>query len=303
MLALAAGRLSSSDSWRCSNDDKKRSMLGSWRDRRDLNETGDEKTVRETKVCGEMKAKIENWRSRKQEKAKTLDEASIYGEDMPSEWMLQKLYKQLKINNNNFITWLVESVYPFTEALPPFITLSRKQAKGTTQRNQTVIENDLIHSSRPPQIRRHRQQLPPAGATHQQSITNHTRSPRPRHRRTKRVLLLDVAKVNGPTLPGLPPNPHILHRGPQRSPHHPSNAHRARINDITTTEPSLSHLRHTNRDPQHHSRQTQELSHQHSRSSAKQDGQDGEQHHNVKARLSERGQGCRRGTSTTTTTR
>ena len=132
MLALAAGRMSSSDSWRCRNDDKKRSMLGSWRDRRDLNETGDEKTVGETKTCGEMKAKFENWRSRKQEKAKTVDEASVYGEIMPSEWMLQKLYKQLKINNNNFITWLVESVYPSTEGLPSYITLSRKQAKGTT---------------------------------------------------------------------------------------------------------------------------------------------------------------------------
>ena len=138
MLALKATRLSSFDSWRCKNDDKKRSMLGSWRDRRDLTETGDEKTVRETKVCGEMKAKIENWRSRKQETAKTADEASVYGECMPAEWVLKKLYKELKINNNNFITWLVESVYPCTEGLPPYITLSDKQAKGTTERDYPV---------------------------------------------------------------------------------------------------------------------------------------------------------------------
>ena len=118
-------------------------MLGSWRDRSDLNETGDEKTFRETKVCGEMKAKIENWRSRKQEKAKTLDEASVYGESMPSEWMLQKLYKQLKINNNNFITWLVESVFPCTEGLPRYITLSSKHAKGTTEPDYTVTENAI----------------------------------------------------------------------------------------------------------------------------------------------------------------
>ena len=141
MLDLAESRLSSSDSWRSKNDDKKRSMLGSWRDRRDSTETGDEKTFGETKVCGEMKAKIENWRSRKQEKAKTVDEASVYGECMPSEWMLQKMYKQMKIDNNNFITWLVESVYPCTEDLPPYITLSRKQAKGQSERDQTVTEN------------------------------------------------------------------------------------------------------------------------------------------------------------------
>ena len=82
-------------------------------------------------MCGETKEKIENWRSRKQEKSKTVDETGVYGESMPSEWKLQKLYKQLKIDNNNFITWLVESVYPFTEGLPSYITLSRKQAKGT----------------------------------------------------------------------------------------------------------------------------------------------------------------------------
>ena len=92
-------------------------------------------------MCGEMKAKIENWRSRKQENAKTVDEASVYGECMPSEWMLQKMYKQMKIDNNNFITWLVESVYPCTEDLPPYITLSRKQAKGQSERDQTVAEN------------------------------------------------------------------------------------------------------------------------------------------------------------------
>ena len=133
MLALKASRLSSPDSWRCKTDDKKRSMLGSWRDRRD-NETGYEKTVGDKKVCGETKAKIENWRSRKPEEAKKVDEASVYGECMPSEWELGKLYKHMKIDNNNFITWLVESVYPCTDELPPYISLSRKQAKGTPER-------------------------------------------------------------------------------------------------------------------------------------------------------------------------
>ena len=143
MLALKASRLASPDSWRCKTDDKKRSMLGSWRDRKDLNETVDEKTFRETKMCGAMKAKIENWRSRKQENVKTLDESSVYGECMPSEWELGKLYRQMKIDNNQFITWLVESIYPCTDDLPPYITLSHKQAKGTTERDQKIPENAI----------------------------------------------------------------------------------------------------------------------------------------------------------------
>lgn len=54
----------------------------------------------------------------------------VYGVNIPPEWKLQEMYKQLKVDNNNFITWLVESVYPNTEGLPSYITVSRQQAKG-----------------------------------------------------------------------------------------------------------------------------------------------------------------------------
>ena len=68
------------------------------------------------------------------------DLAGLYGHVMPAEWKLEKMYKELKIDTNRFITWLVESIYPCpegllcSESLPSHIKLAPKQAKGEPAR-------------------------------------------------------------------------------------------------------------------------------------------------------------------------
>ena len=93
-------------------------------DSREAKESG------ETKESGEMKERFGSWRVGEQKEAKRAVEIGVYGECMPAEWKLQNMYKRLKVDNNKFTTWLVESVYPCSESLPPYVTLLRKQAKG-----------------------------------------------------------------------------------------------------------------------------------------------------------------------------
>ena len=131
---------------------KERSTLGSWRDRGRGKEGGDAKGSEETEE------KAGSWRVRKPEKAKGADETGVYGDCMPAEWKLQKMYKHLKVENNKLITWLVESTYPCSKSLPPYITLSRKQAKGTWRLDKQSTERNLNNIVRPPKIRNHCQQ-------------------------------------------------------------------------------------------------------------------------------------------------
>ena len=96
---------------------------------------------------GQGKETRGSWSIRGLGKAKETErseETKVYGDLMPAEWKLQKLYKQLKVDNNKFTTWLVESVYPCTESLPSYITLSRKQTKGTKNgRSGNTTESPL----------------------------------------------------------------------------------------------------------------------------------------------------------------
>ena len=91
------------------------------------------KESQEAKKGGEVKWTSDSWRVRKQEGAKEVDNTGVYGSCMPAEWKLQSLYKDLKVDTNSFLTWLVESVYPSTESLPYYITLSAK-SKSKVQR-------------------------------------------------------------------------------------------------------------------------------------------------------------------------
>lgn len=148
MLAIAASRLSPSDTWRRKDEKtKERPILGSWRERRGSKESGEEKG------SGETKETLGSWRLRKRERAKAMDETGVHGDCIPAEWKLQKMYKQLKIDNNKFTTWLVESVYPCgrslscIETLPPCITLSRKQAKGMSKPDWAVTSNAILTTS------------------------------------------------------------------------------------------------------------------------------------------------------------
>lgn len=143
MLAINASHLSASDNWR-RRDEKTMeiSTLHSWQERRKSKE------IREAKESSsgsrETKEISGNWRFRKERKVTREDVAGVYGDCMPAEWKLQKMYKHLKIDTNKFITWLVESVYPcteglpYSESLPPYITLSPKQAKGMSQPDRAV---------------------------------------------------------------------------------------------------------------------------------------------------------------------
>ena len=77
-----------------------------------------------------MKGILGNWRVREQKEAPKADLPEVCGGSMPPEWKLQRMYKPFKVDNAEFTTWLVESVYPSLESLPFYITLSDKQAKG-----------------------------------------------------------------------------------------------------------------------------------------------------------------------------
>ena len=152
MLALTASHLSPSDTWR--RKDQTTTMIStmeSWRDRR--RSKGSREAKKSSNGSGEMKETSGNWRIRKDEKATKVEEANVYGDGMPAEWKLQKMYKQLKIDTNKFITWLVESVYPCieglhcSERLPPYITLSCKQAKGMSQTDRAVALNSTSSTS------------------------------------------------------------------------------------------------------------------------------------------------------------
>ena len=78
------------------------------------------------------------------------DVTANYGYCIPAEWKLQKMYKQLKVDNNKFTTWLVESIYPCSEGLPcngdlpPYITLSPKKSKGMSNPDRAVTPNAMV---------------------------------------------------------------------------------------------------------------------------------------------------------------
>lgn len=139
--------------WRRKDEKTKdKSVSRNWRDKRLSKESGERKESGEEKESGELREMSSNWRIRKQEGAERAGETGMYGEAMPAEWKLQKMYKQLKINNNKFITWLVEKVYPCSEGLPcsdnlpPYITLTRNQGKGEQARSVTT-SNAILTTS------------------------------------------------------------------------------------------------------------------------------------------------------------
>lgn len=174
MLAITASRLSSPDMWRRGKDEKTReiSALDNWRARsasKESRETGWVPQGKETKGTKDM---LGSWRVQKQAKGNVANVSGIYGGCMPPEFELQRMYKQLKIDNNRFTTWLVESVYPCIESLPPYITLSPKRAKGEPQPDRAVseIEPNLTKFNRPSQIRHRREQ-------HHRACTPNTHSP------------------------------------------------------------------------------------------------------------------------------
>ena len=89
---------------------------------------------------GEVKGILGNWRVGKQKEAPEVDRPKVYGGSMPSEWELKGMYKRLKVDNAEFTTWLVDSVYPSLESLPFYITLSDKQAEGEHEADPSGID-------------------------------------------------------------------------------------------------------------------------------------------------------------------
>ena len=96
---------------------------------------------------GEVRGISGNWRVGKPKKAPEADEPKAYAGSMPPECQLIGMYKQLKVENAKFTTWLVESIYPSLERLPFYITLSDKQAKGECEAGLSVsdIEPSTYH--------------------------------------------------------------------------------------------------------------------------------------------------------------
>ena len=137
MLAVTASRFSPSDMWRKPMDDgtKDRPTVGSWRERRVSQESG------------EVKGILGNWRVGKQKETAEADRPKVYGGSMPPEWKLVGMYKHFKVDNAEFTTWLVESIYPSVESLPFYIKLSDKQAKGKPEADPSVsdIEPSSYH--------------------------------------------------------------------------------------------------------------------------------------------------------------
>ena len=159
MLATRAIHLPPPDNWRPKNENtQKKSTSESWRDRRVLKERAQTNDSARMKESGEMREISMSWRVRKQEKGTRVDEigvdvTSIYGTCMPAEWKLVKMYKQLKVENNKFTTWLVESIYPCSESLPCnanlpyYISLSQQKTKGRTKPDREVTLDVVLTMS------------------------------------------------------------------------------------------------------------------------------------------------------------
>ena len=130
MLAVSASHSSSFDMWRAPKGEeaKDRPTVGSWRERRVSQESG------------EVKGVSGNWRVKVQKEAPKVDWPKVYGGSIPPESRLKVLYKHFKIDNDKFTTWLVESVYPSVESLPSYITLPKKQDKGEREADPSGID-------------------------------------------------------------------------------------------------------------------------------------------------------------------
>ena len=238
MLAINASSISHSDSWR-QRDQKtmEKSTLHSWRERRESKGNGE---VKESLSCSrETKEMSGNWRFRKERKATREDVAGVYGDCMPAEWKLQRMYKQLKTDTNRFTTWLVESVYPCpedlpcSESLPPYITLSPKQAKGMSKPDQVGdIEFNLTDLDRPPQIRHNCQQHHRCCPSDKDSTHQHNRPPRTCHHGANRILALDVSQINRRSCQSHQRKTLVLYRGPGESEGHLGRANGGRNQHI-----------------------------------------------------------------------
>lgn len=159
MLATRAIYLPPSDNWRLKNENtQKESTSESWRDRRGLKERAQTNKCAKMKESGEIREISRDWRVRKEEKGTRVDEigedvTGIYGICMPTEWKLQKMYKRLKVDNNKFTTWLVETIYPCSENLPcnanlpHYITLSPKKSKGRSKPDPAVTLDAVLTTS------------------------------------------------------------------------------------------------------------------------------------------------------------
>ena len=181
-------------------------------------------------------SKLESWRVRKGEGSKEANVPRVYGGSMPPEWKLQRLYKRLKTDNTNFTTWLVESVHPTIESLPPYITLSRKQAKGKHATDPAITSNPAYTNvNRLRKIRHHRQQHDRACTPNAKRSARYGCSPRPPYRRTDRILILDGSEIHGRHIQIQQRKPRLLYQSPERAEDHPSGAYGSRSNDSSTS--------------------------------------------------------------------
>ena len=173
MLAVTASRYSPSDMWRKPKDEvtKDRLTVGSWRESRVSQESG------------EVKGILGNWRVRKQKETAEAYRPKVYGGSMPPEWKLVGMYKHFKVDNAEFTTWLVETVYPSVQSLPFYITLSDKQAKGAHEAYPSLVTSSpaLTIVNRLLEVRHHRQQNYRACTPATKGPTNHGYPPRPPH--------------------------------------------------------------------------------------------------------------------------
>lgn len=125
-----------------SAEKKETSTLNNWRDR--------SRSKGSSNGSGEPKELSGDWRVRRQKTATKEDLGEVYGYRIPPESQLQMLYKNLKVDTNRFLTWLVEAIYPCpkglpcSESLPPYVNLAPKQGKGEPARSCLPIDS---HSS------------------------------------------------------------------------------------------------------------------------------------------------------------
>ncbi len=141
MPAGTVSYLSSYDNWRRPSNERTKEIWTSesWRERRGSKERGETNETEQANESGKKQTVSGSWRDRRQETAKPADLSGVYGEDLPAEETLIRLYKSQKVDTNKFIEWLVESVYPSAESLPSYITPSRDQIKGEHKLNHAAI--------------------------------------------------------------------------------------------------------------------------------------------------------------------
>ena len=125
MVGIPADRYKSPAERWANKEERASSSVGgklSWRER-SVSPVG-EKWGRSSSVEVELRRERPIFGCMREERLR--ETARIYGNTLPEQDILQKIYKELKTNTNKFIEWLIQKVFPGGD-LPNYITICRER--------------------------------------------------------------------------------------------------------------------------------------------------------------------------------